>query len=67
MEKITYTVEKNNDHYVLWLNKQTDGGFGFRSITTGTKKECEKRKKEILNETTRKRRIRKKVNGAKNI
>lgn len=64
---ITYSVEKNNDHYVLWINKETDGGFGFKSIMTRTKKECEDRKKEILNERNRERRICKKVTRTKNI
>ena len=67
MEKITYTVERNKDHYVLWKNKETDGGFGFRPVIIGSKKECEERKKEILNERNRKRRIRKKTTRTKNI
>ena len=64
---ITYTIERKNDHYVLWANKETKGGFGFDAIISGTKKECEDRKKEILDERNRKRRICKKITRTKNI
>ena len=65
--KITYSIDRKPGRWVLHKLIETDKGYNLVGIMTGSKKECEDRKKEILNERNRKRRICKKITRTKNI
>lgn len=53
--KITYSIDKKPGRWVLHKLTETDKGYNLVGIMTGSKKECEERKKELTNE---KRRVR---------
>ena len=49
MKKATYSIKKYKQlgEYVLWKEINSEHGFAVKGIFKGTKKECEKKLKEI--------------------
>ena len=53
MIKITYSIDRKQGGWVLHKLIETEHGCNLVGIFKGTKKECEDRKKELLNENDR--------------
>lgn len=48
--KVTYEVKykKEDKEWVLWKTTEYKHGIDLRGIVSGTKKECEEKKKELM-------------------